>query len=65
MDGILQYHKNYLFSSIEDMEPNFVLDRVMGQKSNAASVIQGSHQGLLSWDWTEWPSTTIRFSSTD
>ena len=36
MDGILQHHKNYHLSSIVGAGPNFVLDRVMGEKLNAS-----------------------------
>ena len=34
----------------------------LSQARRGDGVIQDSHQGLILWDWTEWPSTMIRFS---
>ena len=45
MDGILRHHKNYHLSPIVGAGPDFVLDRVMGDKMNASKV--GSFWNLL------------------
>ena len=46
MDDILRHHKNYHHSSMLGEGPNFILNRVMGEKLNASKQV-GTFLNLL------------------
>ena len=49
MDGILQHHKHYHRSSMLGEGPNFVLNRIMGEKMNASKQVGTLSNLLLSY----------------